>query len=380
MMRVGSSPEAIKRFEIEPVLGSALPEVARFLQSWDTRRDQGSAIERPLREDSPSPEARLRWLQWLLVANPLATAASQHGLCIRDASGVIAGLLLSFPGAFLAGDRRIRGLGSGSFFVDPRAQTLGFYLFKRYLTAPGYGFFFSTTCNANSGALWKALGARAVPDSDTEYILPLKLDVMLPAFLARRNPSPFGLETARVFGRCANRVLQLFARGSGQLVIEPCRDWEKLAELSRRHRPANWITTDRSAAFLQGRYGQNPPNHPFDVWLFRDKRGNEGWFSLGTIVRGVQGQIRGGVLLDVIWPRERMSFSDILPAVVRLVASEADAIVLPPRPGLDYGECSRWIIPRTLDAPRVFALTRKGAAPLTVSSLDLVATDGEGPF
>jgi hypothetical protein len=376
MMRVDSSPEAIKRFEIEPVLGSALPEVARFLQSWD----QGSAVERPVRADSPTTDARLRWLQWLLVENPLTTAASQHGLCIRDASGVIAGLLLSFPGVFLAGDRRIRGLGSGSFFVDPRARTLGFYLFKRYLTAPGYGFFFSTTCNANSGPLWRTLGAGAVPQSDTEYILPLKLDVMLSAFVARRNSSPLGLGTARVLGRCANPVLQLFARGSRQLTTEPCRDWEKLAELSRRHRPANLITTDRSAVFLRWRYGQHPPNHPFDVWSFRDKRGNEGWFALGTIVRGVQGQIRGCVLLDAVWPRERMSFRDILSAIVRLVASEADAIVLPPRPGLDYGECSRWIILRTLDAPRVFALTRKGAAPVTVSSLDLVAADGEGPF
>jgi hypothetical protein len=376
MIRLGSSPEAIKRFEIEPVLGSALPEVARFLHSLD----QASAIERAVREDSPSPEARLRWLQWFLVENPLTTAASQHGLCIRDASGVIAGLLLSFPGVFLAGDHRIRGLGSGSFFVDPRARTLGFYLFKRYLSAPGYDFFFSTTCNANSAALWKALGACAVPGSDTEYILPLKLDVLLPAFLARRSSSPLGLETARVFGRCANPVLQLLAQGSRQLVIEPCRDWEKLAELSRRHCPATWITTDRSAEFLHWRYGQNPPNHPFDVWLFRDKRGNEGWFSLGTIVRGVQGQIRGCSVLDAIWPRERMSFRDILPAIVRLVASEADAIVLPPRPGFDYGESSRWLIPRKLDAPRVFAMTRKDAAPLAVSSLDLVAAEGEGPF
>src|SRR3989442_10839965 len=35
------------------------------------------------------------------------------------------------------------------------------------------------SCNADSGALWKRLGACAVPNSDTEYILPLDLEVML---------------------------------------------------------------------------------------------------------------------------------------------------------------------------------------------------------
>jgi len=375
---LGSSKEDTKKFEIQPVFDAALRDVSSFLHSWHARRDQGSSVQRP--DDSLSVERRLQWLQWLLVGNPLRVAGSSHGLCIRDASGVITGLLLSFPAVFLAGDQRLLGLGSGSFFVEPHARTLGFYLFKRYLNSPGYAVFFSTTCNANSGAMWAKLGACAVPNSDTEYILPLKLEVMLPFFLAGRTSSALAAGLASVVGRCANPVLQLLARKSAELAIEPCRDWEKLAELSRRHRPVHRITTDRSAVFLQWRYGPSSQNHPFDICVVRDKLGNEGWFSLGSIIREPRKPIRGCVLLDAIWPREKMSFRDILPAILQRVGSTADAILFQPRPGLDYGECSRWVIPCRSEAPKVFAIPRKGGAPLAAASLDLVPADGDGYF
>src|SRR5947209_270995 len=145
-------------------------------------------------------------------------------------------------------------------------------------------------------------------------------------------------------GRWADPVLQVRGRPSGELPVEPCRDWEKLAELFRRHRSGHRFTTDRSTVFLQWRYGPSSHNHPFDICVFRDKLGNEGWFSLGSVTRELQRRIRGCVLLDAIWPRERMSFRDILPAILRRVASKADAVFFQPRPGLDYGECSRWVI------------------------------------
>ena len=374
-MPLGSTTEHIKRFEIQPLRASALPDVASFLHRWDTHRDQGSSTQGSLREDCLSTHRRL---EWLLTENPLTGAASQYGLCVRNVSGVLKGIVLSFPGAFLAGDQRLLGLGSGSFFVEPRARALGFYLFRRYLNSPGYSFFFSTTCNANSAPLWEAVGARAVPNSDTEYMLPLKLEVMLPAFLAKRTSNAFAAGVARIVGRFANPVLQLLPRKSTALIVEPCRDWGKLAELFRRHRPADRITTDRSAEYLQWRYGESAHNRPFDICVFRDRRGHEGWFSLGNIARGRQRQIRGCVLLDAIWPSAHMSFRDILPAIVQLAASKADAVFFQPRPGLDYGECSRWIIPCNLEAPKVFALTRKDGAPLAVSSLDLVPADGDG--
>jgi hypothetical protein len=366
-MRLGARQRSDTQCEIQPLLGSALPEMARFLHGWQADRDPDGSLDRRL--------------HWLLVENPLTPdAAGPYGLCIRSASGGILGLLLSFPSAFLAGDQRLLGLCSSSFFVDAPARTLGFYLFKQYLNAPGYSFFFSTTCNANSAALWKAVGAGAVAQSDREYILPLKLDVMLPAALTGRTSRASAAAVARVVGRLANPVLQWLTRTSPRLTSESCRDWEKLAALFRRHRPADGITTDRSAALLQWRYGERSPNQPFDIYVVRDERGNEGWFSLGTIVRGRQGQIRGCVLLDAVWPRDKLSFPEILSAILPLAASRADALFLSPRPGLDYGEGSRWIIPCRLAAPHVFAVTRKDGPPVAVSSLDLVPADGDGAF
>jgi hypothetical protein len=359
------------RFEIEPVHSAALPDVASFLRRWRDNHPEGSPVE-PIREDSLSIERRLRWL---LVENPVRTNDSRHGYCIRDHLGVIRGLSLSFPAAFRAADQRLLGLCSGSFFVEPQARTLGYHLFRKYLGLPGYSFYFATTCNARSAALWGSLGGCAVPASETEHILPLRLDVMLPAFVAGITLSEVALDIARFAGRCANPILRLLSRQSPELTVKPCQDWQKLSELFRRHRLAHWITSDRSAEFLQWRYGPASPNYPCDIYCFHDKRGNEGWFCLGKVIRGHLRQIRGSALLDAVWPRERMSFKEIFHEILRLVATEADAIFFRPQPGLDYCECARWIIPRRLDAPRVFVIAGRGSPLLRVTSLDYDEND-----
>src|SRR5262249_3776170 len=164
-----------------------------------------------------------------------------------------------FPAVFLAGDQRLLGLCSGSFYVEHEARTLGYYLFKKHLRSPGYSFFFATTCNASSGALWEKLGGCALPDSETEYILPLRLDTTLSEFVSRRHSSVAISETARLLGACANPILRLLVSRPARLAIEPCQDWQKLSELFRRCRPDNLITSERSAEYLEWRYGPTAP-------------------------------------------------------------------------------------------------------------------------
>ena len=358
-------------FQIQPVADSALREVASFLDAAAARNQEPSG-ERPAHDTE-------QWLRWLLVENPLSASAPERSLCIRDDAGVIQGLLVAFPAALLAEDRRLAGLGSGSFFVEPPARSLGFVLFKKHLASAGSSFFFSTSCNATSAQLWKAMGGCAVPDSDIEYAFPLRFDVLLPALLARRTSSASAAAAARLLGRCANPVPRLLAR-TPALRVEPCLDWEKLEALFRRHRDLDLITTDRTAAFLRWRYGESAPNRPFDIHLFRDTQGREGWFALGTIRRGREGQIRGAMLLDAVWPREAISFTRIFRAIVRVAGERADAVYFQPRPRLDYRQCSRWLIPRRLEAPRDFVFTPKGAAPLASPALDLVSGDGDLAF
>ena len=75
-----------------------------------------------------------------------------------------------------------------------------------------------------------------------------------------------------------------------------------------------------------------------------------------------------------------MSLDEVLQAISRFAVPNADAIYFRPRPGLDEGEGSRWIIRRRMDPPPIFAIPGKRGAPLAVSSLDLVPADGDSSF
>ncbi len=359
-------------YEIQPVMGSTLPAVAKFLQSC-RQNETGVSFDWQHRcESAPGIERRLRWL---LCENPVAVEGAPLGYCLRDSAGIVRGLTLTCPAAFLYGNRRLHGLSSGSFFVDRQARSMGFYLFRKYLQSPGYSFFFATTCNANSGGLWSQMGGSAVPDSDVEYFLPLRLDVLMPSLVATRTSNEVATAIAGIGGHLANPILRVLTRPAAQLKIERCYDLEKLSELSRRNRPAEFISGDRSAAFLRWRYGKDAPLYPYELFLFRDTRGNEGWFSLANMNRGEQGQIRATVLLDVSWPRGKVDFDVVFHEIVRMAAPASDAVFFRSQPGVDYRQHSRWVMTRRLPCPRAFVVTPKSAPPLPLDVLDY--DDGE---
>ncbi len=357
-----------EHFEIQPILISALPDVAAFLHGWRSNHAVSVPVHSAKQRGSESALSIERRLRWLLVENPVEVDGSPLGYCVRDRTGLIRGINLCFPSAFLAGDQRFLGLCSGSFFVEPPARSMGFYLFKKYLNSPGYSFHFATTCNANSEPLWRMLGGSEIPNSEMEYIVPLRLDGMLPAFVAARTSSEIAKAIARVAGACANPLLRFLGRASADLTIEPCQDWEKLSELSRRHRSFDHITCERSAEVLQWRYGPGSPVFPCDIYLFRDNQGNEGWFSLGNLIRG---DIRGPFLLDVVWPRGKMSFKRIFQEILCLAPAGADAVFFRRQPGLDHREFCRWAIPHNVEA-RTFVIKPKDS-PL--KALDLLDYD-----
>lgn len=362
----------MERFELQPVLRSALPDVAVFLHRLRTSETEDSPAKKPVSETVGSIERRLRWL---LIDNPVATPDSTLGYCLRDGSGVIRGLNLCFPVAFLSAEKRLLGLCSGTFFVAPPARSLGFYLFKKYLSTPGHSFYFASTCNTTSSELWRSIGGRPVPNSETEYILPLRFDAVIRAYVAAKTSSQIAARIAHMCGRSANPILRFRTRSSAKFALEPCQDWEKLSELSRRHRSPDYITSDRSPALLQWRYGPGSPSHPCGVYLFRDELGNEGWFSLGHFARGEGGQLRASVLLDAIWPQGQMSYDDIFEDILRVTAATADAIFFRWQPGLDYRSYSRSVIPRKLGAPRAFVSVPNGAPRFPLDSLDYDDSD-----
>jgi hypothetical protein len=359
-------------FELQSVLSSALPDVAAFLHRSRSSEADASPTGSPARESLGSIERRLKWL---LIDNPVASTEGTLGHCLRDCAGVIRGLNLHFPVTFQSGDKPLLGLCSGSFFVEPPARSLGFYLFKKYLNTPGYSFYFASTCNTNSSELWRSTGGFPVPNSQMEYILPLRLDAVISAYVSSRTSSQVAARIAGMCGRSANPILRLLTSSSAKLSVEACQDWQKLSELSRRHRSPDHITSDRSPALLQWRYGPGSPSYPCGVYLFRDELGNEGWFSLGHLTRGKRGQFRASVLLDAIWPREQMSFRTIFQEILRVTADTADAISFRWQPGLDDIKYSCCVIPRKLQAPRAFVSVPKGAPRFRLDSMDYDDSD-----
>jgi hypothetical protein len=346
------------RFEIHPVGCCALPEVGAFLGRQLSPR---TGIERRLR--------------WLLLDNPAATRGDSFGYCVRDGYGAMRGLSLHFPAIYSSSNKQLRGLGSGSYYVDAAARSLGFYLFKKYLRVPGYSFHFASTCNAVSSELWKVAGGSAVPESETEYVVPLKLNAVIPELVAGRTRSRTAAVIARAIGRAADPALRLVTRTSSGIHIEPCRDWEKLAELSRRHRPPNSIRCERSAEFLEWRYGPDSPLYPCGVYLASDTAGSEGWFALGDLSRGKSHTFREAVLLDAIYPADGMNLGRLFPAILRTAAEGADTISFRGRPGLDFGELRPWAIRRKSATPRAFVITPKGAPKVPVEALEYDDSD-----
>jgi hypothetical protein len=356
----------LERYEIEPILSPALASVSQFLHKW-RRNELEESPGQHLRENSLGIERRLRWL---LLDNPVSVEGAPLGYCLRDGLGEIRGTTLFTPAAFLTDDQRLLGLCSGSFFVEKPARSMGFYLLTKNFSARGYGFYFATTCNSDSAELWKKVGGCPLPSSGIEYFLPLKPDVLIRAFVSARTSSEMAAKIAQRCGVWVNSILRQFTLRATQLTLEPCQDWEKLSELSRRNRPAGHIESDRSPAFLEWRYGPGSPHYPCGIYLFRDERGNEGWFALGHLVRGEQGHIRGSIVLDAIWPREKIAFDSVFREIVRMAAPGSDAVFFRRQPGLDYREYCRWVMVHRFPAPRGFIKMPKGAPALSPHALD----------
>lgn len=365
-MVTGATP-----MSIEAIAHGPLSEIAGFLGRWRAERPSGT----PLRNIAQIE----RQLKWLLVDNPCASASSRFGYCVRDVGGTLRGIMLSFPAAFVMGDRRLVGLASGSFFVEPLAATAGFFMFKKHLTDRGPNFFFATTCNTNSAPIWRALGAEPIDHTAAEYILPLDLGGLLPTIVAGHSGRRVAESIARAVGRVGSGLMAMSIRRAPQLSLTPCRDWEKLATLFERHRRRDIVTSERTGRFLEWRYGPGSPNHRARIYLTRDQRGNEGWFVVDDVVRGSTGRLRGALLVDWVCPHDQMPADDLLRAVVHVCPRETHAVFLRERIGSSY-QRSRFVIRRRLNVPETFIRFSLGARPFGLDALDLVPADGDSAF
>jgi hypothetical protein len=308
--------------------------------------------------------------RWLLgEGNPARTDGIPPGEIIRDGNGAVMGMITYHPQYFRLGDKRVLGLGAGNFHVDPSARLQGFFLFKRYLNHPRADFCFATSCNDNSGALWAKCGAGQVPNSDTEYLYVRHAGPVLQEHALRTGlPRALAL-SARLAGPVLNLVMWARRRGSS-LKVRRSTEWERLAELAEQNRDPACLTHERTVAVLQGKYetlaNKGQIGGTADgMYHFTDAQGREGWFALQEARRGRLNQIGTITLLDVVWPRTRLDFADVLRALIGVASGRADMISIRDRAcfGLRPGLCG--FRARALPAPEAFIVSpgRSGLPP-----------------
>ena len=91
--------DCYSRFEVQPIVGSALSDVAAFVSQCYNAEAEKSDGRKLDRESAFSVERRLRWL---LIDNPAASGRhTPFGYCLRDEEGVIRGTRSMFSGLLL---------------------------------------------------------------------------------------------------------------------------------------------------------------------------------------------------------------------------------------------------------------------------------------
>src|SRR5262249_2389282 len=217
------------------------------------------------------------------------------GETLRDPEGKIMGMILGVPRLYRLGAQRLLGLAAGNFFVDASARMQGFFMLRRFLATPGFDFLYANSCNRQSGPLWAKCGAIMVPESDVEYLFPLRLGPIAQELALRKGWPAWTGSILRSLGPMASLVAAPRISRS-RFTVECCTDLELLADIAGRNRNAELLQPDRSAAYLEWVYGSLPAKPGDDriqqIYTFTDGAGQDGWFAVRFDHRGRLEQIK----------------------------------------------------------------------------------------
>ena len=149
---------------------------------------------------------------------------------------------------------------------------------------------------------------------------------------------------------------------------------ERLAAIAERNRDPQLLQPERSTPYLRWCYGSALDSARNDdstqvIHRFADQEGLEGWFALAFDRRGQKEQIRSARLVDAVWPSHRISFTDVLPAVMAAARPRSDLLGIRGRVGLGLRDgVIRGIRRRPLLAPEGF-LTSKSPPSAELAKL-----------
>lgn len=339
----------MERFRVDDILEQDLPEVADFLVNVPRENPSTSAVERI----PDTVESLLPRLRWRLAENPMRSADSKFGQCLRTQTDEIAGVCLQFPSAFRLGDDRLVGLCGGSFFVSAMARLQGLFMMLRFMKAPGADFAFSTTCNETSATLWDKLGGRPVPDSQFEYLLPIRYGPLAEEVVLRKTSS---VTFANLAALPLKLVAPLLTPGHKKALaaVRPCEQWDTLASLAEQNRNPDVLTCDRSSDYLRWRFQLSPERDQTRIFCFENEAGDEGWFALRRSLRGMRRQIHTETVIDLVIPKSGIQIEAFLGTLLELRNRQTDTIVL-------QGRRKTWTAPgatklrtRSFNCPHVY--------------------------
>lgn len=247
-------------YQVHAVTRADVPRVAAYLAS---------------RSGHEGVETVAHRLAWRLFDNPAVHPEVAAGHLLADDEGGLAGISLAIRQRFTDGSHDRFGLCSSAMYVDERARLQGFLLFRQFLAQPHTDFWFATTCNAASAALWERSGG--VPDRASRHELVLPLHRLLRWL--RRTP----------------------------VTLERTADFERLAALAARCARPGEVEASRDARSLEWRYAGGPDAGARRVWLVRSRSGEEGWVAAGRFPRAFSPRRRCWMLLDAVWPGEDLT-------------------------------------------------------------------------
>ncbi len=277
-----------------------------------------------------------------------------------------------------AASKQLLGLAAGDFFIDSSARMQGFFLLRRFLAMKGADFWYANSCNRQSGPLWAKCGAAQVPESEVEYLFPFRLGPIIQELALRKGWSPAISKMLGVVGPLATLVAAP-RLPKKRFQIEYCVDLDRLSDLSRRHRKPELLQPERSSAYLRWLYGGLPAveadGQKMSIYTFRNDAGEEGWFAMVFEPRGGLEQIRSARLLDVVWPQNRSSFTDVLPAIVEVARRRTDLLSMRGRVGFGLHDGDLGLRRRTLLAPEGFIFGRSPATADLVQQADFPFSD-----
>jgi hypothetical protein len=266
-------------------------------------------------------------LHWFLLENPARQPKDPLGFGLRSSDQLV-GCILCSPQVFHFAGKQIVLMGSSSFYVDDRYRGHGGRIFLQYCRLGNQQPLFGTSANADAAALWKAAGARPIPNSDGELFGVRCWPPVVEEFVHRRNSNRLLLKlAASPVSNLVGLFKPLNVGDAASDALQLLTSVEQVNDLSIYH-PSAKLTSSRDGDYMRWRYFSGG-DASVAVFAFRSQLPDrEILVTVNQRPRGYRGQINTLNLLDVYPEVSPMEWLRIVASLLARYDKTIDAVVL----------------------------------------------------